>query len=72
MYKYDTGARSPVSFIISCPPPLFQGSPGERGPVGPSGGIGLPGQSGGQGPIGPAGEKGSPVSVCWLTFSGET
>uniref|UniRef100_A0A452VML7 Collagen type V alpha 3 chain n=1 Tax=Ursus maritimus TaxID=29073 RepID=A0A452VML7_URSMA len=40
--------------------PCFQGSPGERGPLGPAGGIGLPGQSGGQGPVGPAGEKGSP------------
>lgn len=67
----DTGAKNPAVVAIPGPPLFLQGSPGERGPVGPSGGIGLPGQSGGQGPIGPAGEKGSPVSVYWVTFSGE-
>lgn len=51
----------PIFFLT--PHPCFQGSPGERGPLGPAGGIGLPGQSGGQGPVGPAGEKGAPVST---------
>lgn len=68
--RHGTGAQSPVTLLIPGSPHLFQGSPGERGPVGPSGGIGLPGQSGGQGPLGPTGEKGSPVSVCWVAFFG--
>lgn len=62
--------RRATTGIIPDSSPCFQGSPGERGPVGPAGGIGLPGQSGSQGPVGPAGEKGSPVSDLPIPFSG--
>uniref|UniRef100_A0A8C6QTS0 Collagen, type V, alpha 3 n=1 Tax=Nannospalax galili TaxID=1026970 RepID=A0A8C6QTS0_NANGA len=62
------GDPMPSSDLL--PQCMTLGSPGERGPVGPSGGIGLPGQSGGPGPVGPAGEKGSPVSVCCVIFLG--